>query len=313
MADVIPSFLDVVGRPSRFDTGTAFNNVSLHIGEVQEMFYPNHPRNRSKKVVEYRVFAQILENGAGVGKMYDYCVLLNPFAGFADKASWTLRPENKANSVSKSDTTPGKGSKVLLLCINGEQNNAVILGGLRDQADAVETDAGHNLHLNFNGVDAAVNAEGELTIKYGGKTNAAGKTSVSSRAQGTLLKFKKDGSLALTTADGKQALILDHSTGKVNVAASAGMIVGSGTDAMVKGSTYRAAETVLHVQLQVSLTALSVALAAAGVAVAAGKKVEAGAALAAAAAAVTTMGSSLGEFEALPKRATYLSKTHRLD
>lgn len=309
--DVIPSFLDVVGRPSRFDAGVGFNNVKLRNGEVQEMFYPDHPHNRSKKVIEYRVYAQDLEGGAGVGKMYDYCIVLNPFAGLADKASWTLRPDNKANSVNKNSSGPGKGSKVLLLCVNGEQNNAVILGGLRDQADAVETNIGHNLHLNFNGIDVAVNADGELTIKYGGKTDASGKTATAASAQGTLLKFKKDGSMALTTADGKQALTLDHTTGKVNVAASAGMIVGAGTDAMVKGTSYRAAEAGLHSSLQASLTALTTALAAAGIAVAANKKAEAGAALAAAAAASTAMASSIGAFEAQAVR--YLSPTHKLD
>lgn len=283
--DVIPSFLDIQGQPTRFGKSSAFGNVELRSGEVQEIFYPDHELNKSKKFIEYRVFVQHMANGVGVGKTYDYCVLLNPLAGLADQASWTLRADKSAERVSKSGAKPGKGSKVLILCINGTQNNPIIIGGLRDDSEK-DTNKGHNFHLNFNGVDVVVNKDGELILTYAGATEIDGTTKADSNVVGTTIRLEKDGSVVASTGDGAQILKVDRTGQQIQLGANEGVNLGetqgSGSDYMVKGTTYRQAETQEH---QAMIAALNGAAAAATAA-----SVSGGAAITGLATAITAVG-----------------------
>ena len=126
---VLPHYLEM--RPPSGDG--AFGNMVMRVGEVQELIPPDDPRNLSKKFIEYRVLVQHLdgETLTGTSREYAHCVLINPFGGLADRAFWLLRADSK-----RDDTGLGKGSKVLMMCVNGEHNSAVILGGVRYETDA---------------------------------------------------------------------------------------------------------------------------------------------------------------------------------
>ncbi len=195
--DIIPSFYNTDGYEGG---GGAFENTTLRPGEIQEILYPDDPRNLSKRFIEYRVYVQHRENGTAVVKMYENCMLLNSLGGRVDKLTYTLRADSSSSkSASSEKVNSGLGSKVLLLCVNGETSNAVIIGGLRDDKDDKDSkDAGHNLHFSFNGVECTIDKEGQLTLQVSGPTDAEGNANGSGGLPSTV-KVEKDGTISAST------------------------------------------------------------------------------------------------------------------
>jgi hypothetical protein len=277
---VIPSYLNTRELGARGPL-RSFSNITLRRGEVQDIVYPDDKRSLSKKYNEYRVLVQ-MRDGEGAGTSADFynCVLINDLASGADFSTFTLRPNSKKSEPS------GNGSKVLVLCINGDNSQAIILGGVRDGDQDFDTkDLGHHSIQQFNGIRQEINKEGELTITFKGATKTDGSLAegADSSASGTSLKFARDGSLELAHDD--QHLVIDHPNKKVELVAAkeldlsgptgvnidsnatvkitaANIKVGgdAAVDALVKGTTYRTAETTMHSAQIAALNAAAAAL-----------------------------------------------------
>jgi hypothetical protein len=271
---VLPSFL---GLRSAGLTGNPGNqtNVSLRVGEVKDIIFPSDPRSSTQQFIEYMVDVQH-KDGAnpGVTKTYNGCLLSNLFGGVADILRFTLRKDKNTN---QDNNGLGVGSKVTMLCINGDTHQCIILGGVRDGGNdpAVDQESdGHNLFFEFNGLQAAINKDGELTVTFNGATQVDGALAdgVSADAQGSTLVFSKDGSLTQTSPDGKQFIKIDHTNHKIEITADAefdltssgnvvikstGVLNGGATDAWVLGTTYRRAESSMNLQLAALAAALS--------------------------------------------------------
>lgn len=320
--DVIPNHLQCNSIPD-FNDGQAFSNNLLRIGEVQAIIYPDNPKSFSKKVIEYSVFTQHRANGTAVTRMYEHCVLINPFSGLADKAVWTLRPSSSANKQGANGL--GLGSKVLILCINAETNNAVIIGGIRDQKDNEDLDAkdlGHFLEFIFNGIKVFINKDGELSITYTGQSKDDGTVAdgVNTNKTGTEQTFLKDGSWNINVK-GPVNINSDEKC----IIKSTGVELGDATDKMLMGSIYRQNEQQLHSQLisglQTAITSLNIAgaqlniaataLAASPAAGAAPGTAAAGAAILASVQGLSTMVSAINSFESSSQQ--YLSNKNKLD
>lgn len=200
MSDVIPSHLGGV-RP---DAGM-FSNVRLRAGEVQRIYYPKDPKNVSKRFIEYDVYVQHRGNDTALGKMYNHCAAWDLFGGLADTFTATYRADPAAaRKDAQKRVVQGKGSKVLLLCFNGESQNAIIIGGFRDSNGAVDTEeAGHNLRFRFNGVQVVIDKDGALALTVDGATDNDGKTLKD--PLGTSIKIASDGEV---TIDSKKAIRL---------------------------------------------------------------------------------------------------------
>lgn len=259
---VLPSFVGVERTPPMSD-GLNFDNVRLRVGEVQDVVYPDDHRSVSKKFVEYRVLVQQRSRRTGSGKVYEGCVLNNPFGGIADKLSYTLRADSSQN---RNRSGLGRGSKVLLLCVNGETNQAVILGGIRDQTDS-DSDSkgkGHHFAATFNGVTAAVNSDGELTLAYGGATGIDGSTTGSNG--GTALQLLKSGNAVLGDG-GSNVITVDHANNQVTIARGAAFKLGAATDAMLLGQTFRTQQQLMHTTIAPLFQTLQGLVAATGAAI----------------------------------------------
>jgi hypothetical protein len=350
---VIPSYLGMRSRGRPGDNGSQ-NNLALRMGEVKELVYPDNPRNISKRFIEYRVEVQHSDgNGPGVGAIYEGCILANPLGGMADRSSFTLRADEAAQA---SPDGIGTGSKVLLLCVNGQTTQAVIISGVRDTTQdqtTVESKAdGHNLFWEFNGIGFKVNKDGEATVSFRGATKTDGTLAGADNGP-TTVQFLKNGNLEIRTKDSNQSIVIDNehkkvafnfdsewtvnvngsgsqtygkdwkatagttitlaatgaialtsSTGTMALSCagglsltSAGLSIGKATDAMIKGSTFRAHQSAMHQHLMAQLQALSAALAAAGTALAASQFPSAGTQLGLAATAAASMTTAIGQFE----------------
>lgn len=279
--DVLPSHVDV-GYTPHYDGGDSFNNFALRFGEVQEIIWPDDTRSRSKKFVEYRVYVQERSNATGNGRMYEGVILMNSLAGLADRSFFTLRGEDSASQTKNNRL--GLGSKVLMLCINGETNNAVIIGGLRDETDVSEEktkakDLKHHLYWVFNGISVYIDDDGEFLLTYGGKTKADGTTDVDKKMRGTRMAFLKDGSWNINTRDPndpdnnqEQFIFLDHKNhktihqakdewqcqvhGKAKFVADDGVHLNDATDLMLLGESHRKAQKQMHNLLKSMLQSL---------------------------------------------------------
>lgn len=280
---IIPSYFDTEGMGAR-PSSNAFGNMVLRQGEIREVIYPDDPRSVTKTVVEYSVAVQVRDgNGPAAVVNYPNCQAANLFGGTADKLRYTYRAQAK-------DPEKGKvisdGSKVQILCVNGELRRAFIVGGINEEKTAEAKNDGHNLRFEFNGVQVGINNDGEMRVEFRGATQTDGKltSAADANASGSSLVFSKDGSIKAFTASGDQFIYLNHknkrieihankewnvtSDGAVDITAqeqvtitgracsidmddrtfirSAGLYVGTASDAMLLGETHRRNQKAMH-------------------------------------------------------------------
>lgn len=230
-SEVVPAFLGLRQTSSTRTIwdGEAFSNVYLRLGEVQAIIYPTDPRNHSNKFIEYSVLCEHRANGTKVTKLYDGCLLMNMFGGLSDFLMWTLRPQDNAGINSAAPNLApiasglSTGSKVLILCVNGESHAPIIIGGVRQFLDSdtlLATPNTHFLQGAFNGFKFQINNAGELILTYGGANDAQGAPrppNPGPTITGTMLKFAVDGSWSVASGVGDQSVILDNAAKKIDI------------------------------------------------------------------------------------------------
>jgi phage gp45-like len=306
---VIPSFLGTRSRGAHSGSTDMLNDYTLRLGEIKKIIYPNDPLSYGKKTVEYDIEVQYRENnGTYVTSYYRGATVSTVFGGVGDRFHATFREDA---SPASSTSNVGTGSKVLCLCLAGDQQKAIILGGIEDPNSTRVEDKkdGHNLAFEFNGVKATINKDGEFQIRFAGPTDDKGVLLSTAKAadSGALLKFTKDGSVIIATEDGNDhKIVLDHQNKEISLTTtgdwkgtvdgtfdvkakdgfkfnsskggygigvkdtveiqSAGVMVGQATDAWIKGTTYRQAESLMNKQVSSAFTMMATLCGVAGVA-----------------------------------------------
>lgn len=231
MGRIIPDYLSD-GSDTTSYSGSAFNSVRMLLGEVQELVQPNDPRSVSKKFVEYRVWAQTIENGVCVSRMFENVAGPDAFgSGISDTCNFTFRGASSANIANGNNKLGfGKGSKVLMVAIMGMQINYVIISGLRDSNSTPDDPTlGHHIDFEFNGISVNINNDGELIVTYGGATKIDGtnRDDVDESAIGTSISITKDGSLSIVDKDANESIVIDRPGGNLNVTASSGVSISA--------------------------------------------------------------------------------------
>jgi len=225
MSDIIPSFYKATPVRGIYpNNGGMFDNNLLRIGEIKTIIYPEDKKSRSRKFIEYDVLVQHRGNGTAVTKLYNNCLAQNSMGGLADYCVQLFRaPEqNQTTGTQVSPINLGNGSKVLLLCINGDQANPVIIGGIRDhrQDDKGRKAKGVHMDWEFNGVHLNISDDGSFSVEYKGPTKAEGKPDAgkgSSSTAGTKISVANDGTFTVATKDQKQSVVIDHKAGTITV------------------------------------------------------------------------------------------------
>jgi phage baseplate assembly protein gpV len=224
--DVVPSFYDtspVFGRT--LDDGDAWTNDQFRQGEVKRIISPKDEDSRSKLFNEYDVMVTHRGNGTAINKLYHNCLLINPFGGLADRCHYTLRESD----VDLEDALPGLGSRVTILCLDGNETQTFIIGGIRSELDEDDPKKGHHLLFEFNGVLFEINDDGSWSITNKGKTDIKGEADDKrdTKGAGTKVKVEANGNFVVTTpnsqtikVDNKANTIDIESATKINVKAS---------------------------------------------------------------------------------------------
>jgi hypothetical protein len=290
---VIPSYLGVSTRGAVEGAGDSLNDNVLRLGEIRKVIYPQDPLNFNKKQTEYEVEVHRRNgNGATVSSLYRGVTVNNSLAGLADRYEVTFRPDTTHQGRDEEEPV-GVGSKVLICCIAGDNQKAIILGGIRNATidKRVDTkDDGHNLFFEFNGVRFIIDKLGQPTFTFRGATKYDGTLvdSALKEAEGTSVKISDAGTFTVATPDDQQFFRLDHGNHMVEMLAdeqwkvtvnkgtyfnigdifkieSDGVWVGAATEKWMMGSTFRDEQKALHETLASKLQAAAAQAQSAGI------------------------------------------------
>lgn len=193
------------------------NNMYLRVGVVVEIFEMDDEKNVSKMMPEYDVMVIEKKNTT----LYKNCIAMDGFGGIGDFFNVKFRKPKDSKKVRKSGSFKKQnGSLVLLLCIDGSSDQAVIVGSMAhpDRKNGqLKKDLGHHMEGEFNGVNWKVDKDGQLIITFKSPTDNDGKAK-DDKAGGSTIKMEKDGSIE--AADGnKEKIRIDKTKKTVSVTA----------------------------------------------------------------------------------------------
>lgn len=259
---VIPYGMDVPDTSSEMVDLLEVNNIM--VGEIQEVIYPSSDRSKTKRFIEYNVLAQYRANGIGNQRFFYNVLQLTHFGSISDHSFAVLRADSKAGDTStKKDEVEfegiGRGSKVVLACLNSEAASAYIIGCIPDPADKSQKDIKDGelgFHWAYNGIELTVNNDGEATVTYTGKRDSKNKTDVGDDVPGSSITFDKDGGIKISDKDGKNALFVDHKNKKIIISRDSAFELGDATDKMLLGESFRDAQKKLNNDLQAKFKTL---------------------------------------------------------
>ena len=177
-----------------------YQNHALRVGIVIQSYPIKDPNNVNKKVPEYDVmtFEQNEDQGSTV-ITYKHCTATSSFGSIADFFEVNLRKLKKKKTKGVTPSFNGQnGAIVLLLCLNGMSDKAIIMGALsHPDRPTTLVDDQPRLSGEYNGVAIAVNPDGSTSLTFNGATDNDGNVTNSSQGP-TTLQIKTDGSFILT-------------------------------------------------------------------------------------------------------------------
>jgi hypothetical protein len=152
---------------------------------------------------------------------YKNCMSIDGFGGIADFFNKKLRKTADAvKTGKKSSFNKQNGSIVLLLCIDGHSEQAIVVGSLShpDRKNGKLTkDKGHHMEGEFNGVNWKVDKDGALTVTFRSATDNDGKQA-DTKAAGSTFKMEKDGSIQASDGN-KETIRIDKTKKTVSITA----------------------------------------------------------------------------------------------
>lgn len=193
------------------------SNFSLKVGVVTDIIELEDKRNVSKVTTEYTVMA-VEEQSNNV---YSNCMAVDGFGGLGDFFNKKLRKtEDSVKTNKKTALNKQNGSIVLLLCIDGHSEQAIIVGSIAhpDRKNGKLTkDKGHHLEGEFNGINWQIDKDGALTVKFNSASDNDGKYK-DEKAGGSIVKIEKDGSIEATDGN-KEKIRIDKTKKTIDIAA----------------------------------------------------------------------------------------------
>jgi hypothetical protein len=268
--DIVPSFIakDMsYGYSSQSGKDIRFEEIKFRLGVVVDVFPPSDKNNKSKKYYEYAVDVFVMESAPTV-KRYP-AIVSDSFSAYADHFQYTPRKTDKSP---KSYST-SKGSRVAVLCVNSDTQQALIVGGWPNPNLPVisdQPDKGHHLSFEFNGVQFDIDNDGNVRLVRKGATDEDGKVKEGyTEGSGTTIDLSKDGSIFLQTgSDSKMTFELNKNSGEVNLISEGNVnincngqnlnvagkvVVNDGTHPMVRGDNLIQAISTLVASISTSL------------------------------------------------------------
>lgn len=229
---VIPSYLGSQERGGSPGSTALLNDNVMRLGEVKKIVYPDDDLSYGKKAVEYEVEVQYRDgNGIYTTSTWRGVTVSTLFGGRADRYHATMRADaekdNSTSGDSSSDNSVGIGNKVLLLCLAGDQQKAIIMGAVNDPDDEnikgeSAKDKGHNLFFEFNGVRFTIEDNGRTVLTFKGATDEKGHVKEDNKdSTGATLEITDKGDMKMfvydKNGDDQARILWDHQNGNMEL------------------------------------------------------------------------------------------------
>lgn len=203
-----------------------FQNTPLRVGIVMESYDIDNQKNISKNVPEYTVVTKESNPSGGIDyKKYTNVISLDKFGGVADFFEYRSRPNtvviDKESNKPSYDFSKQNGSLVLLLCLDGFSEQAIIIGGLpniinekNQRKTTLTKENGLHMEGEYNGINWKVNKDGEFVLTFRSPTDNNGKI-IDKKYSGTFSKIDKTGSFEVK--DQHNHVRMDNDKGGFNL------------------------------------------------------------------------------------------------
>lgn len=220
-----------------------YKNTALRLGIVVKSYDVSNETNLSKLTTEYdvSVFEQEEDRGSTI-ITYKNCISAEGMGSIADFFERTLRvKQNSSSDNGIINTTGQNGAVVLILCLDGMSEKAIIVGSVT-HPDRKSTLAGQTAHLEgeFNGVNIKVNQDGSAVFTFNGPTDndgkpigSAGPTSVTIASGGLTISVTGDANIT-TSGDANVT-----AGGSATIDAPAINLGKGAAEAVIKGDTFK--------------------------------------------------------------------------
>ncbi len=196
---VLPSaLLSDASKDALYSPNKTRSNFALRSGIIIKSYDIENKDNSNKIVPEYDVV--VLEQNMDSGMapiIYKNCISASSFGSIADFFEVRLRTQKKVkNKQSKGRDFLGQdGALVLLLCLDGSSEKAIIIGGLPhpDRKSKLKG-KGQILAGEFNGMAISVAEDGSANLTFKGATDNEG-VPLDKEQGNTTIDIEKDGTL----------------------------------------------------------------------------------------------------------------------
>jgi len=208
---VLPHFLSADNSANSSGFNKQYKNNSLRVGTIIKTHALDENSNVSKTAVEYDVI--VSEQDANKGSVhitYRNCLYQDGLGGIGDFFEKTLRSQKKKKTKKDGFDSAGQdGSQVLLLCLNGASDRAIIIGSLKHHDRKTKlTGKGPQMFGSFNGIDVQIETDGSCRLTFNGATDNDGKP-LDAKQGVTTVDIEKDGSVQIKNAGVTQRLQKD--------------------------------------------------------------------------------------------------------
>lgn len=179
----------------------SLNNTALKVGVVVKVHEVDDSTNILKLVPEYDVITS--EQNKHLGQsfvQYTNCVAMDSFGGISDFFEKKLRKSDSEDFKSSYKLDKQNGSLVIVLCLDGSSEKAVIIGGIShpSRKTTLTKEAGLHLEGEYNGLNWKIDKDGALTVTFKSKTNNEG-VPQDKQAGGTHIQIDKTGQVDINT------------------------------------------------------------------------------------------------------------------
>lgn len=198
---VLPSGLVGVGTQSAMaGFNKSYKNTALRMGIVVRAYTVSDTKNLTKLTTEYDVlvFEQNENRGSSI-MTYKNCIVAEGLGSIPDFLEKTLRIREgqPIESSGLINTTGQNGAVVLIHCLDGMSDKAIIVGSITHpdrQTTLVNTEP--YLQGEYNGVNVIIANDGSVTFTFKGATDNDGNVIDSSQGN-TIAKVEADGSFQI--------------------------------------------------------------------------------------------------------------------
>lgn len=198
---VLPSGLLGGGnRAGKAGFEKSYKNFGLRLGIVTAVYPVSDEKNLSKLALEYDVIAFEQNEDRGATTInYRNCLSAEGMGSVADFFESSFRANN-IESKEGLNTSGQNGAVVLMLCLDGVGDKAVIIKALtHPDRKTTLTDEGPRLEGEYNGVNIKIEKDGSCMLTFQGATDNDGKV-IDAEQGDTVVSIEKDGTFQMKHA-----------------------------------------------------------------------------------------------------------------